>query len=498
MRKATEPNASTLETALFFFDFNSKSGLGHAIRTMRIAKRLKSQGWLTHFALTQREKKGSSVLDELGISAKEIVWISPPPPSSQRDDFVVSWVRSELLNPALRLNASLIFIDSYSVSEVWLREFRLCGLRSAVIDDLGGNLSPDFLIDYGVNAVVERSLHRSGVTKLLLGPMFTPVDACHEGATQPLGPKRVLISLGGGRYEELYRGLTLAHCATESSATLTFATPTGFELPQRADMGRIRVIQGSQGLQSLMCDFDLVVTSAGVSLMERLSAGKNGIAVITAQNQAPNVEKLREQLDLNVVSLDSLRNPVGFCREIEESLSQSWGASQRLPMQAIFDGHGADRVTYEISGRPLEELRLQEATERDLPILFRWANDSLAMSASRRKSKITAKEHLDWFNSAPERKESIFVAFKANVPVGTVRLHATDRGVRLSYLVDPFYQGAGVGKALVYQAIIASPRNQEIFAEVAEENLPSIRLLKSLGFEIATSETEFLRFVLRR
>ena len=139
---------------------------------------------------------------------------------------------------------------------------------------------------------------------------------------------------------------------------------------------------------------------------------------------------------------------------------------------------------------------LRRATHHDAEILFTWRNDSLTRANSINTNKVLWEAHLAWLSKTvlnPMR--FLFIAEnESNIPVGTIRADEENAGTyELSWTVAPKERGKGLGKKMV-RAVLGEDflKNKEIKAQIKESNIPSIKIVKSLGFNLKTKNDDGL------
>jgi RimJ/RimL family protein N-acetyltransferase len=157
-----------------------------------------------------------------------------------------------------------------------------------------------------------------------------------------------------------------------------------------------------------------------------------------------------------------------------------------LPILSQLDGHGVERICNSLIDGAAFTLSLREACSKDAPALWRWANDGASRSASLNTEPIKPAAHLEWFNSAADRGESIKICLQGNVPVGVVRLKDEDSDIRLSYSIAPEARGHGLAKEML-SIVLRDHLGRRLVASVREENSASNKILLSLGFTLAGS-----------
>ncbi|MEM9379374.1 MAG: GNAT family N-acetyltransferase [Planctomycetota bacterium] len=136
--------------------------------------------------------------------------------------------------------------------------------------------------------------------------------------------------------------------------------------------------------------------------------------------------------------------------------------------------------------RPSIDLR--PAEERDLGLIWWWANDAGARLASLVPGEIPYPEHVAWFRGAladPERR--MWIAEHAGDPVAMLRLDGpldADEPPEVSLNVAPMRRSGGVGRAALeaLAAECAAAGARRIGAALLEGNEASRRCFEAAGF----------------
>jgi len=148
----------------------------------------------------------------------------------------------------------------------------------------------------------------------------------------------------------------------------------------------------------------------------------------------------------------------------------------------------------EISHRP--------ASLSDSDSLFLWRNSLSSRKFSLDSEQISPESHANWFESRIARQSSEPFTFFEGIrgTVGMTRLDlisGAQDGFVLSIIVDPEYQGLGVGRKildLTCELVAKEFAGHYILAEVHKDNYVSQKLFDSSGFNQLQSEGEFLKY----
>ena len=135
---------------------------------------------------------------------------------------------------------------------------------------------------------------------------------------------------------------------------------------------------------------------------------------------------------------------------------------------------------------------LREASIDDRDLLFDWANDPTVRKNSFSTDPIAYPEHVRWFGRVLDDADTLqYILVDGNVPVGQIRLGLSGQEATISYSIAPEHRGKGYGH-LILRLVAAevSESHPEILtlnALVKEENLASVALFESEGYELVDS-----------
>lgn len=130
---------------------------------------------------------------------------------------------------------------------------------------------------------------------------------------------------------------------------------------------------------------------------------------------------------------------------------------------------------------------LRDATERDIDLLFDWANETSVRAASFNSHEIEYEEHKKWFKdllSRDDAKQYIFV--QGNEPIGQIRIYVNDTEAEIGYSICAEKRGAGYGKEmvslLVEQMKKDFPKVKKLTAKVKPGNAASQKVFLDIGY----------------
>ena len=136
-----------------------------------------------------------------------------------------------------------------------------------------------------------------------------------------------------------------------------------------------------------------------------------------------------------------------------------------------------------------DAVTIRPARPDDGKMLWQWRNDAEVRRASLTTDEIPLADHLDWFSRAlknPDRE--IMIAESHGQPIGMVRFDREGDVANVSILLAPGYRGKGLAKATLAEAMKCSRGGwSRLRALVKPDNAASLRLFRSLGFEVLSS-----------
>ena len=133
-------------------------------------------------------------------------------------------------------------------------------------------------------------------------------------------------------------------------------------------------------------------------------------------------------------------------------------------------------------------LHLRKITLGDSEVLLNWRNDSVTRRNSHTPSSVDVDEHQAYLNKTINSSQrSQFILEYNGVPVGTISEDKWgDQEFKLSYTVSPSFRGKKIGQIMMN--IYLLERIGIFFCEIKEENTPSIKMVKNLGFKFFSNK----------
>jgi len=413
-----------------------------------------------------------------------------------------------VVNRVLDSKPRVAVLDGYGFGSREQTSLSQAGIAVLTVDDYGH--ATDYPIRWilNQNAGARHDMYvRRGVdTRLLLGPgyallrdEFLPWLGWERSI--PEKASKILVTIGGSDPDNLSLRI-LASLAALKTADLQVILAVGSSNPHLQALQSaierlpvpVRIVQNALDMPALMAWADVAVSGAGGTSYELCYMGLPSLLFVIAENQrsgAEELSKLSAAVHAGVAREFDQGKFVEQLRRLIDSHKQRQALS--IHARALVDGLGADRVRAALLGR---ELMLRPLREGDCKLLFLWANDPAARSASFHSAPVQWEGHQQWF--AQKLRDSQSVIYIGETcrcgPVGQVRFHLHgDEGQRratLSVVVAPKFRGSGWGKELIAfstRMLARTHFTRTVDAFVKPDNVASIRLFESTGFRRAGS-----------
>ncbi|MFC4854664.1 GNAT family N-acetyltransferase [Actinophytocola glycyrrhizae] len=419
-----------MTTLLLRADAAPATGVGHLSRCVALATAARSRGW--EVALCGSFTAGQWLIGSLPVL------------------------------PALE-PADAVLVDHYGIGS-----FGFDGLVVSMEDGTFGRRRADVVVDANLYEVPRPD---DGSPVVLRGPAYAPLRAeiraaraARRGGSVP--PKVVVVMGGGAAPSSVAAALTaLRDTGVPAEVVAISAVPVpGFD-----------VTPPTPSVPSLFASADLVVSAAGVTLMELCCIGVPTALVRIADNQAAGYEAAVGRGLAAGLGTD----PRSHVPELRALLRDA-NARKALGDKAkkTVDGRGADRVLDAMGFDPT----VRPATEADAALLLSWRNDPETRRWSRTTDPVSPVDHKAWLSRAlADRDRRLLVAEHDGRPVGTVRFDREGGTWEVSITVAP----AARGRKLAVPMLLAAQRNlgsAVIRANVHSDNAASLALFRRAGY----------------
>lgn len=141
--------------------------------------------------------------------------------------------------------------------------------------------------------------------------------------------------------------------------------------------------------------------------------------------------------------------------------------------------------------------------EKDMMLLFQWANDPLVRQTAFHTKPILIEDHKKWFSSKLNNSGTkMFILEERQIPVGQIRfdLEEVEGVYYIDYSISEKYRGKGLGKKILLLGLKSHESfNQEKLiyrAFVKKNNQASIKCFTSVGFTFFSQTPDCIIFEL--
>ncbi|WP_333875372.1 GNAT family N-acetyltransferase [Flavobacterium sp.] len=168
----------------------------------------------------------------------------------------------------------------------------------------------------------------------------------------------------------------------------------------------------------------------------------------------------------------------------------------RLKEHCFFDGTFLD-VVFHVKLNTNTILR--KANKNDLEVTYTWANNPDIRRYSVTKESIPFENHSKWFLHKINADSCYYLIAEMNQqPVGSIRFDIDEHQTAvISYLVDPKFQGKGLGRFLLFEGVKILLKEKplaKISGMVFKENTASMKAFTQLGYHKIDQGDSFVYF----
>jgi UDP-2,4-diacetamido-2,4,6-trideoxy-beta-L-altropyranose hydrolase len=494
----------------FRVDVSEKIGTGHLARCLALAGVL-CEIAETFFICRHVDQTWASRIASEGHRLVRLDVAGDSVPSAERSGYAlwlgVDWTDDarETLTAIVGIGAPLdwLVVDHYALDAHWESALRAIARNILVIDDLADrDHDCDFLLDQNFHPAPEQRYRRrvGKNCRLLLGPSYALLrsEFARERGFSVLReaiPQRILTFMGGvdaaGHTRKVIQAfLGLGRKDLVLEVALASTNPYLPELTTEfGATPQIEFCVDVSDMASRLRRADIAVGAGGISTWERCCLGLPSITLSIAENQDKGAQELgavgatlylgrAAEADVTTIqaALQVLLNT--------DSLRQTMAANAAR----LVDGLGAERVACRmLSG----ELQLRPAVLSDRDAILAWRNDESTRRHSGDDGVIDAMDHARWFAGVlgdPGRK--LLIAEENDRPVGVLRYDIKESEAEVSIYLLPGLAGHGLGWKLLAAGetwlAAAAPGVRCMLARVRSDNVVSLRLFESAGYERQT------------
>lgn len=472
-------------------DADAVMGWGHLLRCLALADAWCDAGGTASF-VTRRDPASPAVLGKIRARGHRCFAVDPG--LNPKDEL------RYLLSAADAVQPEWLVLDGYHFSEEYQQALHRAGPALLVFDDLG--LLPEYHCDLLVNSGPQGpaiDYRCAAGARLLLGPEYVPVRREVLHVRRPirggdLSTRRLLVTLGGGEWTEPLRtlidGLAIAQVPGLEAQILVGASPRQREPLERQlalhPHGAITLATATDDLPQRMVECDAAISAGGGTLWELAYLGVPAIVITLADNQRPIAAWAAEQGAAEWLGDADQLSAEHAAAAIERLFSEP----QRLRAMSaagrkLIDGRGAARI---VRAMRQAHFTLRGASEADLQLLWRWANEPDIREVSFSSQPISWATHTSWFAAELDSQDSLLLMAidSGGEPLGQVRFRRQSPRAVASITIARQFRRQGFGVRLIRRAArIALDRWPDVDcleAEIKTANDASRRAFAAAGF----------------
>lgn len=348
-------------SAAFRVDSSHHIGSGHLVRSITLARALRSKGVDVSFVC--RFLRGAAI--RLVEAAGFRVIVLPPltEDAAPRQTLSMTGVSesedAEQTVNALASTPDWLFVDHYEYGIGWESRVRDRGMKLGVIDDLARTHTCDLLVDHNWHGYEAPLRYKGklpshatallGPAYALLGPEFKSLRKSPVDRKQPVN--RVLVYFGGSDANALSAKTANAFSAAKLSA-LSVDIVVGATMASdhvaaavMADRPAVRIVSHQRSLAPLLATADLAIGALGGTTWERMCLGVPTLAVVLADNQRGSATTLAEEGLIRLLGDGDKVTSDAIAAELQSLLDAPEERQQMADKgQALVDGRGVERV----------------------------------------------------------------------------------------------------------------------------------------------------------
>lgn len=323
----------------------------------------------------------------------------------------------------------------------------------------------------------------------LYGPRFALVDPTYRVARARAVRRsrctRLLVSCGGSDPVDLTRKAVDGALASRFEGEIDVVIGPAYKWRDAlrsspaAHHPRLTLHEGVTGLVELLLAADLALGAPGHTTWERACLGVPSLLALQAENQTGLAQFVEARGAARVLGWADRVAAADIAQAIDELCAGGAAlAAQSACAAELVDGFGAERVADALQG-----LSVRRATADDAELLFGWANEPSARSASLNPESIPWDTHVRWLDGVLNSStRTLLVGELRGTPLGQCRLDHGPGSALVSVSLDPRWRGQGLARPFLAAALREHGLEVPLVALVKERNDASLALFRGLGF----------------
>ena len=387
----------------------------------------------------------------------------------------------------------IVIIDSYLANfDFYKKISKKCPL-TVYIDDNNRLEYPKGIIVNGTLDVTNMNYSKREDVSYLVGKDFVPLRSDFWNISTlnvKEDIKNILITMGGNDLRNLTPKildlLNIYYPNLIKKVIIADSFANTFEIESlKNDNVELIYSPNSKRIVEVMSNIDLAISASGQTLYELACVGIPTIAIGIIENQANNIKNWQKIDFIEYAGCwnnERLLNNV--LEKIEYLKDKNIRKGKNLIGTSAVDGKGSLRIAKNILTEYYKKYSIfREIKQEDCLKIFEIANDDDVRQSSFNSDKIELDDHKKWFKNILQSDSTKFYVLEFNEDIiGQIRFDFDEESPVISISLNKKYRGLGLSKYLLYKGM-ESEKHGKLVAYIKRDNLKSIELFKSMGFE---------------
>lgn len=390
-------------------------------------------------------------------------------------------------------SSDIVIIDSYLANfDFYEKISKKCPL-TVYIDDNNRLKYPKGIIVNGTLDVTNMNYSKREDVLYLVGKEFVPLrsdfwDISTLKVKEDV--ENILITTGGNDLRNLTPKildlLNIHYPKIIKKVIIADSFKNTFEIESlKNDNVELIYSPDSKKMVEVMSNIDLAISASGQTLYELACVGIPTIAIGIIENQVNNIKNWQK---IGFIEYAGWWNNERLLDNILEKIDYLNDKNVRKDKNLIgtraIDGKGSLRIAKNILTEYYKKYSIfREIKQDDCLKIFEIANDDDVRQNSFNSDKIELEDHKKWFKNILYSDSIKFYVLEFNGDiVGQIRFDFDEEFPVISISLNKRYRGFGLSKYLLSKGM-ESDKHGKLVAYIKKDNLKSIALFKSMGFE---------------
>lgn len=236
-----------------------------------------------------------------------------------------------------------------------------------------------------------------------------------------------------------------------------------------------------------ICDFAIV--GAGSTVYELVATRIPFLCIKVADNQEENI-KMVETTGIGT----SIRNLL----DLEKALSKATKYTVRKQMLVNQKKFHLDGVSRIMDVALINSIQIEEASELNAREIYQLSVSPEIRKNSKNRELFSYENHLMWYENILKDKSSLLLIIKQNKTslfLGQVRFQLINNSIIISISFTNDLKGKRISRLILKESLKLAKEKlgkHSLIAEIKKDNIPSVKLFESLGFELIEKKDDII------